>query len=91
MGRSEQLIGEATHDDLARFVVDTKVFTDTATDGSGDLTEAAIQKSIDASLERLQRPSVSTWERDRYGMEPSDNVTLDKHLRERQVWHKAIR
>ncbi|TRX94063.1 hypothetical protein FHL15_005141 [Xylaria flabelliformis] len=54
-GRSEQLLGEArelTHD----FVIDTKVYTDTATDGSGDLTIEAISKSADASLQRLQRP-----------------------------------
>ncbi|KAI8626982.1 putative oxidoreductase [Xylariaceae sp. FL1651] len=54
-GRSEQLIGEAR--ELSRdFIVDTKVFTDTQTDGSGDLTSDAIAKSIDASLQRLQRP-----------------------------------
>lgn len=59
MGRSEQLIGETVKDDFAQFLVDTKVFTDAATDGSGDLTEEAIQRSVDASLERLQRSSVS--------------------------------
>jgi aflatoxin B1 aldehyde reductase len=59
MGRSEQLIGETVKDDFAHFLVDTKVFTDAATDGSGDLTEEAVQRSVDASLERLQRSSVS--------------------------------
>ncbi|RYC64266.1 hypothetical protein CHU98_g1957 [Xylaria longipes] len=54
-GRSEQLLGEARG--LSRgFVIDTKVYTDTATDGSGDLTPEAISKSADASLQRLQRP-----------------------------------
>ncbi|KAI1423460.1 putative oxidoreductase [Xylaria sp. FL1777] len=54
-GRSEELIGEAKpiSDD---FIVDTKVFTDTKTDGSGDLTPEAISKSANASLHRLQRP-----------------------------------
>ncbi|KAI0105675.1 putative oxidoreductase [Nemania sp. FL0031] len=53
-GRSEQLLGEAgelSHD----FVVDTKVYTDTRTDGSGDLTREAISKSVGESLQRLQR------------------------------------
>ncbi|KAI0874033.1 putative oxidoreductase [Hypoxylon argillaceum] len=54
-GRSEQLLGEAV--ELSRdFVIDTKVYTNTQTDGSGDLTTAAIAKSVDASLQRLQRP-----------------------------------
>ncbi|KAJ8128348.1 hypothetical protein O1611_g5286 [Lasiodiplodia mahajangana] len=54
-GRSEQLLGEAG--DLSRdFVVDTKVYTDTRTDGSGELTRAAISKSVDESLQRLRRP-----------------------------------
>lgn len=60
MGRSEQLIGEAAKDEFADFIVDTKVFTDATKDGSGDLTEGAIGKSVDASLERLQRSSVSS-------------------------------
>ncbi|ETS79682.1 hypothetical protein PFICI_09535 [Pestalotiopsis fici W106-1] len=59
MGRSEQLIGEAAKGDFAQFLVDTKVFTDVATDGSGDLTGEAIQKSVDASLQRLQRSNVN--------------------------------
>lgn len=54
-GRSEQLLGEAR--DLSRdFVIDTKVYTDTTTDGSGDLTPEAIAKSADGSLQRLRRP-----------------------------------
>ncbi|KAI1427320.1 putative oxidoreductase [Xylaria sp. FL1777] len=54
-GRSEHLLGEAG--ELSRdFVIDTKVFTDTTKDGSGDLTLEAISKSADGSLQRLQRP-----------------------------------
>ncbi|KAI1392062.1 putative oxidoreductase [Hypoxylon trugodes] len=54
-GRSEALIGEA-REISTEFEVDTKVYTDTKTDGSGDLTREAIQKSIEGSLERLKRP-----------------------------------
>lgn len=54
-GRSEELIGE-TRELSQSFVVDTKIYTDSATDGSGDLTPRAIDKSIDASLKRLRRP-----------------------------------
>ncbi|KAG8158297.1 hypothetical protein KVR01_012058 [Diaporthe batatas] len=50
-GRSEQLIGESELP--AGFIVDTKVYTDTRGDGSGDLTPEAIDKSVNASLERL--------------------------------------
>lgn len=53
-GKSEQLIGEANVPGDA-FVVDTKVYTEVG-DGSGDLTNAAVQKSVDGSLERLHRP-----------------------------------
>lgn len=53
-GKSEQLIGAAdVPGDV--FVVDTKVYTEVG-DGSGDLTRAATQKSVDGSLERLRRP-----------------------------------
>lgn len=54
-GQSEALIGEAR--ELSRdFLVDTKVYTDTRTDGSGDLTRDAVRKSVAGSLERLKRP-----------------------------------
>lgn len=53
-GKSEQLIGAANLSGDA-FVVDTKVYTEVG-DGSGDLTHAAMQKSVDGSLERLRRP-----------------------------------
>ncbi|KAI0850470.1 putative oxidoreductase [Daldinia vernicosa] len=57
-GRSEELIGEAK--ELSReFLVDTKIYTDTATDGSGDLTVGAMAKSVDGSLKRLQADSVN--------------------------------
>ncbi|KAH8703703.1 putative oxidoreductase [Talaromyces proteolyticus] len=54
-GRSEQLIGE-TKTLSGHFTVDTKVYTDAQTDGSGDLTREAVEASINASLKRLQRP-----------------------------------
>lgn len=56
-GRSEELIGEAKallSDGF--FTVDTKVYTNVQTDGSGDLTREAVDASIKASLKRLQRP-----------------------------------
>ncbi|KAK7711265.1 hypothetical protein SLS63_012698 [Diaporthe eres] len=53
-GKSEELIGTANLPNDA-FVVDTKVYTEVG-DGSGDLTNTAIQKSVDGSLERLHRP-----------------------------------
>ncbi|KAL9586046.1 MAG: hypothetical protein Q9203_004003 [Teloschistes exilis] len=42
-GRAEELIGE-TNDISGSFLVDTKVYTDTKGDGSGDLTLGAIEK-----------------------------------------------
>ncbi|KAI1367953.1 putative oxidoreductase [Xylaria arbuscula] len=54
-GRAEELIGEVS--DLSKdFIVDTKVYTDTKTDGSGDLTVEAIATSTSQSLQRLKRP-----------------------------------
>jgi aflatoxin B1 aldehyde reductase len=55
-GRSEMLIGEAKNINET-FVLDTKVFTNTQTDGTGDLKREAIRKSLEGSLHRLQRPS----------------------------------
>ncbi|ROW13231.1 hypothetical protein VPNG_04868 [Cytospora leucostoma] len=57
-GRSEQLLGETSSlsDPEAEFSIDTKVYTNTRTDGSGDLTREAIAKSVETSLERLGRP-----------------------------------
>ncbi|KAI1379046.1 putative oxidoreductase [Hypoxylon crocopeplum] len=53
-GRAEALIGEAR--ELSKdFVVDTKVYTDTRTDGGGDLSVDAVRKSVAGSLERLKR------------------------------------
>ena len=52
-GRAEQLIGE-TKEFSSGFIIDTKVYTDTKTDGSGDLTIEAIEKSLQASLQRLK-------------------------------------
>ncbi|KAG6354203.1 hypothetical protein INS49_004807 [Diaporthe citri] len=53
-GKSEQLIGAANVPG-DEFIVDTKVYTEVG-DGSGDLTNTAIQKSVGGSLERLHRP-----------------------------------
>lgn len=53
-GKSESLLG-ATNALTDTFVIDTKVYTEVG-DGSGDLSSAAMQRSVDGSLERLQRP-----------------------------------
>lgn len=37
------------------FAVDTKVYTDVRTDGSGDLARDAVRRSVAGSLERLRR------------------------------------
>jgi aflatoxin B1 aldehyde reductase len=61
-GQSERLIGEAGEggqdDDGVGggFLVDTKVYTDTRTDGSGDLAREKMGVSVRGSLERLRRP-----------------------------------
>ena len=58
-GRAEELIGETN--ELSRaFTIDTKVYTDTKTDGSGDLTCKAINESLHSSLQRLKR-SDGVW------------------------------
>ncbi|KAL1854410.1 hypothetical protein Daus18300_011429 [Diaporthe australafricana] len=53
-GKSEQLIGGASALS-GGFVVDTKVYTEVG-DGSGDLTQVAVTKSVEGSLERMDRP-----------------------------------
>lgn len=64
-GRAEALLGEAL--DLSEdFIVDTKVFTDTRTDGSGDLAHDAMETSVQKSLDRLKRPQ---------GVGPSPTIT----------------
>lgn len=52
-GRAEELIGE-TRDVSEGFFIDTKVYTDVRTDGSGDLKSEAIEKSTQGSLQRLK-------------------------------------
>ena len=52
-GKAEELIGE-TKEFSGGFIIDTKVYTDVKTDGSGDLTIEAIEKSLQASLQRLK-------------------------------------
>ena len=54
-GRAEELIGDAK-ELSSGFTVDTKVYTDVTKDGAGDLSIASIEKSIQASLQRMQRP-----------------------------------
>ena len=53
-GRSEELIGEAQKLSSG-FQIDTKVYTDTQTDGSGDLSVEAVEKSVGDSLKRLHK------------------------------------
>lgn len=54
-GRSEELIGE-TKELSESFLVDTKIYTNTQIDSSGDLSRENIEKSVNASLQRLKRP-----------------------------------
>lgn len=54
-GRAEQLVGEGRFS-AAGFAVDTKVYTDTKTDGSGDLSLESIEKSVRTSLDRIGAP-----------------------------------
>lgn len=54
-GRAEELIGE-TKELSGGFITDTKVYTDTKTDGSRDLTGEAVEKSLQGSLQRLKKP-----------------------------------
>lgn len=53
-GRSEQLLG-VTVALSDGFVINTKVYTEVG-DGSGDLTQSAIQQLVASSLDRLHRP-----------------------------------
>ncbi|KAJ4293576.1 hypothetical protein N0V90_008859 [Kalmusia sp. IMI 367209] len=52
-GLAEKLVGETADG----FVVDTKILTDTKTDGSGDLARDKMKESIGESLGRLKRGS----------------------------------
>ena len=53
-GRAEELIGET--EELSRdFIVDTKVYSNIQTDGSGDLKSEAIEQSMHASMQRLKK------------------------------------
>ena len=71
-GRAEELIGQ-TKELSGSFTIDTKVYTDIQTDGSGDLTSEAVEKSSHASLQRLQKSD---------GVEPSlmFNLSLESLL-----------
>ncbi|POS70323.1 hypothetical protein DHEL01_v211285 [Diaporthe helianthi] len=54
-GEAEKLLGAAAGLS-SDFTIDTKVYTNTNTDGSGYLSSVAIEKSISGSLEKLKRP-----------------------------------
>lgn len=56
-GKAEELIGE-TRELSEDFTIDTKVYSNTQLDGSGDLTGEAIEKSLLASLQRLKTSNV---------------------------------
>ena len=58
-GKAEELIGDST-ELSAGFTLDTKVYTNTQTDGSGDLEGKAVEQSIRSSLQRLKRSKVPT-------------------------------
>ncbi|KAL1979198.1 hypothetical protein VTN96DRAFT_6520 [Rasamsonia emersonii] len=81
-GRAEQLIGE-TKELSGSFVVDTKIYTNTQNDGSGDLRPEAIDKSVNASLQRLKRP-------EGWGVSNMSPEMLEKmlHLCEQHGWQK---
>jgi aflatoxin B1 aldehyde reductase len=59
-GRAEELIGEV-EEVSGEFMVDTKVYTDTKGDGSGELSKEMMEGSIKKSLGRLRRGSVSLF------------------------------
>lgn len=52
-GLAEGLIGESSELSV-RFTIDTKVYTNTQTDGSGDLEIKAVETSMLSSLQRLK-------------------------------------
>lgn len=54
-GFSEELIGNAK-ELSSNFVVNTKIYSGTRKNGSGDLNREAMQKLVAGSLQRLQRP-----------------------------------
>lgn len=53
-GLAEELIGES-HELSVGFTIDTKVYTNTQTDGSGDLEIKAVETSMLSSLQRLKQ------------------------------------
>ena len=58
-GKAEELIGDSIELSTG-FTLDTKVYTNTQTDGSGDLEGKAVEQSIRSSLQRLKRSKVPT-------------------------------
>ncbi len=57
-GRAEELLGQCK-DQASDFSIDTKIALDMKTDGSGELTPEAVDKSVSDSLSRLQCDSVN--------------------------------
>ncbi|KAL8783870.1 MAG: hypothetical protein Q9195_009262 [Heterodermia aff. obscurata] len=57
-GRSEELIGE-NRELSSGFKLDTKVYMNTQTNGSGDLRDKAVEESMQSSLQRLKRSQVN--------------------------------
>lgn len=76
-GEAEKLLGAAASlsDD---FTIDTKVYTDTRTDGSGDLSSEAIERSMNGSLEKLKRPQGVNL---LYAHRPDPSTPLDQQIR----------
>ncbi|KAM7208144.1 putative oxidoreductase [Naviculisporaceae sp. PSN 640] len=81
-GRSEELIGEAMGQLASQaltFRLDTKVYTNTATDGSGDLSREAVVRSLETSLERLQR--TQPWKVNvLYSHRPDPSTPLEEQI-----------
>ncbi|KAI9716595.1 MAG: hypothetical protein M1828_007628 [Chrysothrix sp. TS-e1954] len=58
-GLSESLLGECKAEQRG-FAIDTKIFTDAAGTGAGELTEGKIRESLEGSLKRLGVDAVET-------------------------------
>ncbi|KAK3684332.1 putative oxidoreductase [Podospora appendiculata] len=78
-GRSEELIGEARPVSDS-FLVDTKSYTNTATDGSGDLTRDALEKSVAGSLARLQQQQGEVPVNVLYTHRPDPSTPLEEQI-----------
>ncbi|KAJ4410990.1 hypothetical protein N0V82_009094 [Gnomoniopsis sp. IMI 355080] len=75
-GRAEELLGEVR--ELAgEFILDSKIYTDTKTNGSGDLSQHSMKLSIDGSLARLKRPHVNVL----YSHRPDPTTPLEDQIK----------